>query len=172
MALDASQMLINLGSSVGPMYQLVTGGAYLIGILFAVKALYQLKVYGEMRTMMGGQTSLKEPLMYLFVAGVFIYLPTGFSMMMETTFGYDNPLAYDQWPSANGVSLSAASIVILSIVQLIGVIAFVRGWVLLAKGGQQGGGIGKGLVHIFGGVIAMNIVGAAVIISNTLGVQF
>lgn len=174
MAIDVSQMLINLGESIDPIYRMVTGGAYLLGILFAFKALYQLKIYGELRTMMSSQTSLKEPLSYLLVAGIFIYLPTGFQMVMMSTFGYDNPLAYSSWPSEGGIDLSPTAVVVLRIVQLVGVIAFVRGWILMAKSSGQGGGgaFGKGLVHVLGGVAAMNIVGAAVIVSNTLGVSF
>lgn len=174
--IDVSQMILNLGTSIDPIYRMVTGVAYLLGVIFAFKALYHLKIYGELRTMMSSNTSIKEPLAYLFVAAIFIYIPTGFHMVMMSTFGYENPLAYSSWPSAGGIDLNPTSIVILRIIQLIGVIAFVRGWVLLARsasqaGGGQGGSFGKGLIHVVGGVFAMNIVGTAVIISNTLGLS-
>lgn len=47
-------------------------------------------------------------------------------------------------------------------VQLIGFIAFVRGWFILSSvgspGGAQQGAFSKGLIHIIGGIIAINFV--------------
>ncbi len=57
------------------------------------------------------------------------------------------------------------------IIQTIGLYAFARGWVLIARGagqGQQPGNTGKGLMHIFGGILAVNIVGTVEMINNTL----
>jgi intracellular multiplication protein IcmC len=57
------------------------------------------------------------------------------------------------------------------IIQVIGLIAFVRGWVLVARSASQGqppGGTGKGLIHVFGGILAINIVGTINMINNTL----
>ena len=63
-------VLKNIAATVQPIQKLLTGSAYLLGLLFAFKALYMLKVYGEARTMMSSNTSAKEPLTYLFVAAV------------------------------------------------------------------------------------------------------
>lgn len=51
---------------------------------------------------------------------------------------------------------------VVSYIQLIGLIAFVRGWFILShsaesSGGQQGT-FSKGLVHIIGGIVAINFV--------------
>lgn len=171
---DATQILINLSDSLGPVSQLISGAAYLIGISFAFKALYHLKIYGELRTMMSSNTSFKEPMAYLFVAAIFIFLPTGVSLIMSTTFGYANPLAYSEWPSAGGTSVSPGMIAVFRLVQVIGLIAFIRGWIFIVKSQGQGaqGGFGKGLTHIFGGIAGMNIIGTAQVISATLGINF
>lgn len=172
---DAGQMLIKLGESLPPLYQMVTGAAYVIGIGFALAGIYHLKIYGEMRTMMASQTGLKEPATYLFVAAIFIFIPTGFSMVMNSTFGYGSTMAYAQWPTYGGVAMSQEAIVILKVIQLIGIISFIRGWIVVqrsVKQQSQGGGFGKGLSHVIGGVFAANIVGSAVIVSNTLGIRF
>jgi len=175
MATESSNVLVNVAESMAPVYHMVTGAAYVIGIAFAFKALYSLKVYGEQRTMMSSQNSMKEPLMYLLIAAIFIYLPTGFAVLMTSTFGYSNVLAYQ---SAGGT----ASILfgpqnsdfgqsITIIIQTIGVIAFVRGWMNIAKAsgqGQQPGGVGKGLMYVVGGIFCMNIVGTVDVINNTL----
>ncbi len=170
MATTAEQMLINLATQLGPVQQLITGTAYLMGVSFAVRALYHMKIYGEARTMMASHTNAKEPLMYFFVAGILMFIPTGVDLMMATTFGTNNILAYSEWPSTNPIGLGGRAI--LYLVQVIGLIAFIRGWLYMAKSQQQGaqGGFGKGLTHVFGGLLAMNIVGTATMISNTLGV--
>jgi len=157
--------------------RLITGAAYLMGLAFAVKALMSLKELGESRAMMSGKASIKEPLIFFIVAAMLVYLPSGFQMLMNTTFGYSNVLAYAPVNSNNSTldilfgqdSAVGASLAI--IIQTIGLIAFVRGWVLIARSassGQPPGGTGKGMVHVFGGILAMNIVGTLQIINNTL----
>jgi intracellular multiplication protein IcmC len=59
------------------------------------------------------------------------------------------------------------------IIQTLGYVAFLRGWMMIAKsagqgGGGQGGSTGKGLVHVFGGILAINIVSTLQIVNNTL----
>lgn len=181
MAADSEgvNILVNLANSLGPVYKMVTGAAYVMGIAFAFKALYALKVYGEARTMMSGNTSMKEPLTFLFIAGIFIYLPTGFAVVMNSTFGYANVLSYSEASSGAtgamgflfGSGNAAFGNALMFIIQVIGVIAFVRGWIIIGRSagqGQQPGGATKGLTHIIGGVLAMNIVGTMQVVTNTL----
>lgn len=170
-----AEWLNHLARSVDQVYKLVTGAAYIIGCAFAFKALYSLKVYGELRTMMASNTSLKEPLTYLLVAAVFIFMPTAFSIMMNTTFGSSNVLAYSELPAGMSFSATNGGEAFLKILQLIGAMAFVRGWVLLARSqgqGSQPGTMGKGITHIFGGILLMNIVGTVNVMYNTLGITF
>lgn len=172
-----ANILANIASTIPSIQRLLTGAAYLIGIAFAFKAIYSLKVYGEARTMMSSNSSIKEPVVYLIVGAIFIYLPTAFQIFMNTTFGYSNILEYAPVGSKNSTINSlfgAGSVVgrpLTLIIQTIGLVAFIRGWVLIARAashGQPPGGTGKGLVHVFGGILAMNIVGTLQIINNTL----
>lgn len=174
-ASESFNIFVNFANSLGPVYKMVTGAAYVMGIAFAFKALYSLKVYGEMRTMMSGNTSMKEPLTYLLIAGMFIYMPTGFAVLMNTMFEQSNVLSYSQssMSGAMGALFGSGSFgqALTITVQTIGVIAFVRGWVIVGRSagqGQQPGGTGKGIAHIIGGVLAMNIIGTMQVISNTL----
>lgn len=170
-------ILTNIANSMQPVERLISGAAYLMGLGFAIKALYSLKGYGESRTMMSSNTSIKEPLIYMLVAAMLIYLPTGFEVLMNSTFGYSSVLAYAP-VNSNSEAIdtlfgpgSAVGASLALIIQTIGLVAFVRGWVLIARSashGQQPGGTGKGLIHIFGGILAMNIVGTLQIINNTL----
>ncbi len=171
-------ILSNVAASLLSIERLVTATAYLIGLSFAVKALYSLKVYGEARSMMSQSSSIKEPVIYLLVSALLIYIPTGFQIMLNTTFGVGSSvLAYapvsSQSPLISGLfgpgSQVGESLTI--IIQVIGVIAFVRGWVLIARGathGQPPGATGQGLMHVFGGVLAINIIGTLEVFNNTL----
>jgi intracellular multiplication protein IcmC len=172
---NATDMLLNLQKSLPYLANLAIGGAYVMGISFIIKGIYDLKVYGESRTMMSGNTNLKGPLFTLLAGIMCIFSPSAFTVFMESTFGYSSVLAYDQFPTSSGESLSASAIVVLQIIQVIGVYAFVRGWALLARSASSQGAhglFGKGLAHVVGGVFAINIVGTFNVIAATFGITF
>lgn len=170
---SSTTVLINLANSLLPVQSLITGAAYLIGIAFALKALYSLKVYGEAKTMQTSSSSIKEPIFYLAIAGLLIYFPTGVDIVMNTTFGYSNILSYGDSDVLNSAFDGDSEVgnAFVIIFQTIGLYAFVRGWVLIARASSQGqppGGTGKGLMHVFGGILAVNIVGTVEMVNNTL----
>lgn len=168
-----ADILNNVANNMPSVQRLISGGAYIMGIGFAFKAMYSLKNYGEMRTA-GSQASIKEALIYLIVASVLIYMPTAIQVLLMTNFGSPNILAYSP-TSGGGINIlfssSAIGLPLTIIIQTIGLWAFVKGWVMIARtasGGQQQGGISKGLVHVMGGIFAINIVETINIINNTL----
>ena len=167
----------NIASSLVSIEKLITGAAYLMGISFAIKAIYSMKKLAEAKSQMSDHGSVKEPAIYLLVAGMLLYFPTGFAVMMESTFGYSQVLAYA--PIDTGSSTlnslfgtgSPFGSTLALFIQVIGLVAFIRGWILIARAastGQPPGGTGQGLTHVFGGILAMNIVGTLLIVNNTL----
>lgn len=175
---DQADILKNIANSLEPIQHLITGAAYVMGCAFLFKAIYSLKVYGEARTMTSSNASVKEPLTYIFVGAMFIYLPTAVDLMLQTTFGSNAQiLAYAPINSKNntletlfGVG-SPVGRPLTMLIQVIGLIAFIRGWVLVARAssqGQQPGGMGKGFMHVFGGIVALNIIKTLEIINATL----
>jgi intracellular multiplication protein IcmC len=169
-------ILTNVANNLLPVEHLITGAAYLIGCSLLFKAIYSLKTYGESRSMMSNHNSIKEPLVYLLVGTLLIYFPSTFDTLMQSTFGYQNVLEYAP-PTGNNSTFDALfgdeSLIgrpLTIIIQVIGLIAFVRGWVLIARSTDQGQSqnTGKGLIHIFGGVFAINIVGTLQMFINTL----
>jgi intracellular multiplication protein IcmC len=138
-------------------------------LAFAIKAVMTLKSHGEQRSSLSGTGNIKEAGMYLFVSGMLLYYPTAFKAVMNSTFGYENVLSY---ASTNlGAPWSSAGNTLTMIIQIIGLIAFIRGWILIARASAQGqspGSMGKGLMHVFGGILAMNIVGTLQVFYNTL----
>jgi intracellular multiplication protein IcmC len=173
---NQTNVLNNIANNLLPVQKLITGAAYVIGLAFAFKAIYTLKAYGESKATMSSNANIKEPIFYLLVAAMFIYFPTGLAIMLNTTFGSSSILQYgpvtgnnDSLASLFGRSAAGRSLTI--IIQTVGVIAFVRGWILIARSGAQGqqpGTAGKGLIHIVGGVLAMNIIATLEMINNTL----
>ncbi|VEB35350.1 IcmC (DotE) [Legionella sainthelensi] len=170
-------ILNNVANNLLPVERLITGAAYLIGCAFLFKGVYSLKQYGEQRTMYSSNTNIKEPLTYLLIGTMLIYFPTTFSTFMQSTFGYQNVLEYAPVNSGNSTlnilfgSGSAVGGPLTIVIQVIGLIAFVRGWVLIARAASSGGQPGataKGLIHVFGGILAINIVGTLEMFNNTL----
>lgn len=172
-----ANVLANLANNLGAVQKLITGFAFIMGMAFAFKALQTLKMYGESRSQMSSSSNFKEPLIYFIVAAVFLFVPSALNTFLTTTFGSSNILQYAPINSSNSTlnSLfgpdSTVGGPLTMIIQTIGLIAFIRGWILIARSagsGQQPGGMGKGLMHIFGGILALNIVQTINIINNSL----
>lgn len=173
-----ADLLKNLAQNLIPVQKLISGASYLLGLGFFIKAVLSLKSLGESRAMMsGGHANTKEPLLYFLVASALLYAPSALSTLLVTAFGSSSILAYTPVDSQNSTinnlfgSGSAVGESLTIIIQTIGLIAFIRGWILIARSasqGQQPGGLGKGMIHIFGGILAMNIVLTLQIIDNTL----
>ena len=166
-------IFLHFSHSYPSIIKLIFAFCYVLGMGMTVAALYKLKVYGELRTMMATQTSLKEPIAALIAATVFLYIPSALKTMMNTTFGYTDitPLSYISSELSDYKQTVQA---VLGWVQIIGLISFIRGWHFITQAAQHGraamgGGMGKGLTHIFGGLLAMNIAGTKEIIWNTFG---
>jgi intracellular multiplication protein IcmC len=174
---DQAQILANLANNLIPVEKLITGSAYVMGIVFAFKAIYSLKALGESRSAMSSNGSLKEPLVYIFVASIFIYFPTAVGVFLKSSFGDSNILQYAPIDSSNSTidtlfgSGSSVGLPLTILIRSIGLVAFVRGWILIARSASQGsqpGGTGKGIMHVIGGILAINIVGTLEVINRSL----
>lgn len=167
---NALQMLINISQSYPNITKLVYGVSYLLGLAFMIKAVYMLKVYGEQRSMMSTQTSLKGPITLIVVASVLLWLPSSLHTLIMTAFGHENVLGYTV--GASNPLGQAGTYALIYLVQLIGLISFIRGWVYLAQGASGGQGqhtTGKALTHIIGGLLAINVVELTNILWNSFG---
>jgi intracellular multiplication protein IcmC len=169
---STTNILANLAPSLRSVQYLLTGTAYLIGISFIIKGVMALKQLGEQRSHMSPHHSIKEPLIFLLSGSMLLYLKDAIDTFNITVFGSSSILAYNQLSSNFAAQLANAGQSIILFVQVIGLIAFIRGWIIIAKGATQNGhsqgGFGKGLMHVFGGILAINIVGTLNVLSNTL----
>jgi len=163
---DFASVLNNIQQNIEPIQKLVTGGAYIAGIIFIFIGIYKLRVYGMGQSMMSGQKSLKPTLLALLTGTLLLYLPTSLDTFMQTTFGYESPLAY----TTGGASYKNILNPLIRIIQLLGLISIIRSFLLLNKLGQaQNATVGRVAVHFFAGLAAFNIIGTYNIFRATLG---
>lgn len=170
-SLSAQDMINRIAGQIPMLMRMVTAFGYVIGMYFIFVSLMKFKEFGEQRTMMSAQHHLKEPLTYLIMGGLLLYLPSSVQVGMSTFWADPSPYGYlegeDQWQQfMNNCFL---------VIQLFGTIAFIRGLVILSHtGGQGGGGQGhfaKGVTHVIGGIFCINIYQFIKVILFTLGIQ-
>lgn len=166
---DMVTILQSLSLSLPWIQKMIVSFAYVSGMGMIFAALYKLKQYGEARSMMSMQTDFRGPMVTIMVGTILIYLPRGLEIMMNSFFGYDSPIAY-QVDESNRWSEVVS--VVIYMTQIVGTAAFIRGWVLLSRSVNNQGQhqmLAKALTHIFGGLLAINIVGAVDILNKTMG---
>jgi intracellular multiplication protein IcmC len=168
--LSATDMITNIMTQIPFLMRLVTATAYVMGMYFIFIAIFKLKQYGESRTMMSHEHHIKGPLIFMAIGAMLLYLPTTVQVGMTSFWTEPNPYGYlqqnDQWSQF----INACYIII----QFFGVIALIRGLVILSHmggSGHQQGTLGKGLTHIIGGIFCINIYQFVQVIMVTLGVQ-
>jgi len=168
-SLNIQQMIVNLSSVMPSLLAMFTAGAYVLGFILVLKGIYKLKEYGEMRTSMSSQTNLWAALITLFVGSMLVFFVSAYQIGLTTLFGdaWQDTLSYPEGTSSTDILVSS----IVTIMQVIGVIAFIRGLLLLNSAGghnAQPGSIGKGLTFIVGGLLAINLYGTWEMLINTL----
>jgi len=167
---SAADMLKHISEQVPSLTRLVTALAYVMGMYFIFLGVLRLKHAGEMRTMMSHEHSMKAPLIYLGIGAMLLYLPSSVQMGLSTFWAEPNPYGYidesDQWMEFFNACFM--------IVQLVGIIAFIRGLVMLSQLAGHGGGQGgfaKGMMHIIGGIFCINIYQFVQVVMVTLGLE-
>lgn len=163
--------LLTITGEFPNIYRLITALAYLMGIAFIFRGVYQLKVYGDLRTMVSVQTNFRATMMFFLAGTALLYAPTAFKDMMLSTFAttdVKNPMSYVQ---AHDMSTLLALKAVLLFVQLIGTISFIKGWVSLTHVSNPNGRstMGKAVTHIVAGLLAVNIEGTKQILQASLG---
>ena len=98
-----------------------------------------------------------------------IFFVSSYKIGLTTLFGasWQDTLAYPTGSSSTDALVSS----VVLIMQVVGVIAFIRGILLLNSAGghnAQPGSVGKGLTFIVGGLMAINIYGTWQMLVNTL----
>ena len=154
---------------------MLTATCYLVGFSLTVSAIYKLKKFGERTAFMHNSKGLLAPSAAFGIGIYLMYVPTFLETWNETLFGYPNPEATLSWQSSNaGIDWADALAPMIGTIQVIGLIAFLRGWLLITKstGEQpQPGAVSKGFIHVIGGVLAINITGTMDMLAATFGLS-
>lgn len=141
---------------------------YLIGVAFILGGVAKLKKLGHRTAFMNVDSGIAGPLLMMFVGSALIFSPQFIAVINHTFFDQSKiaELSYQ----AGDLDMFEAYKDLLRIVQFIGLIALLRGFLILSKATGQGvqpGTISKGFMHIFGGVLAVNIMTTLRIVNNT-----
>jgi len=172
------------------MTQLLLTFSFVTGLFFIFKAISMMKKFGMMNTYGAQPGEFIGPITYLFVGVLLVWLPSTSSIMTATIFGSSAPDlfgqgSFDYTSLGTGSQLlayikgstlqaqwSAIADTLVLYIQFIGLIAFIRGWFIVAKAtqpGHQPGSMGKGVTHIIGGILAINFVQFVHLFQATLG---
>lgn len=174
--LDYVQGLLGtFDTNIEPMIKAVGSLTWLIGLVLVITGILSLSKTAKAGGPQQGH-SYNGAVMTILIGAGCIYLPTLMITMRETMFGSEtSPLSYGI--QATGFSDQANKVlyVILHFIQFVGVLSFVRGWLILnkvANGGGQNVSLSKGVIHILGGILAANIVITTNMLSKSFGYDF
>lgn len=167
-SVSAATMVQNIANAVPLLLQMVTAIAFVLGMVLSVKGVTLFKHLGEGRGMYSRDHELKTPLIYLAVGAALLYLPTSIDVGLSTFWSSSCPYCYIQWQDQWNQFYNACFIII----QFIGVIAFIRGLLILTQSGEghSQGAFKRALTHLIGGIFCINIVPFIQVILITLGI--
>lgn len=165
-------MITNFAASIPNLMRLVTAAAYVLGMSMIIASVMGMKHFGELRMMSSREHGVWGPLIGLMIGSAMLYLPTTVETVLSTFWQSTNPYAYITENTAANAALVNAC---YSIIQLIGTIAFIRGLMILRQSGSERGQphmLGKGLTHLIGGILCINIYGTLNTLEESVGMLF
>lgn len=168
-------MMIRLISDIrDPMIILLRVFSFIAAIVFAIMGILRLIKHSEN----GGRGTLGAgTLMTLLMAGVFAGMGSMMDAVTLSMFGADGQeqtlaLAYNFGGTVNDKA-NATLKAVLVFVQILGMISFVRGFLMLRAitDGASQSSMTAAFTHIFGGAIAANIALLVQLVQTTLGLS-
>lgn len=172
---ELAKILTNLGQDLHKVIKFLVACSYVIGVWFISSAVNELRIYGQARTMMPLQTSFTGPLARLMVGIMMLFFPALIDVSIYSLWGYGvttaSALRFDTTKSS---TWDAAMDGLRILIQTLGYISIIRGLIQLSRAGKQGmqpGTFGKGVMHIVGGILAVNIVATVKMFKVSLGLS-
>jgi len=171
-------LMLNLVDNIkSPMIFMLSVMSIIIGIFLVFRGLVKASKYGtDPRT-----HSVTHILSSIIIGTILYTVGTSLDFIMGTVFGDQNiggpgaimaTIAFNFGPNTG--HFQEAVYAALTFFQLIGFIAFIRGWLIL-KDAAEGHGqktVAQGLTHILGGVLAINIYRFLEVMDQTFGTGF
>lgn len=171
--------ITNLSNSFDSLVTLVVAVSYVTGLALVVRGVMMYRQLANQTMASAQRGEFAGPLVFIVVGAILVYFPSTLNTSLNTLFvgvdqnslseasqmiGYQSLAGVEHWQEIADV--------VVKYVKLVGLIAFVRGWIILSKMGHSGsqpGSVGKGIIHIIGGVLLINIVDTFRMLANTLG---
>lgn len=169
---DVGTMMIFFAPSAQSIFELALVMCYVIGIYLAINAVLKLAEATNNK-----QLNPRVYIVQFLIAGVFMAMPEAIttikdSMALTCTNACPGDMLMPD-PNASGIQAwqKSATRGLLIFLKMIGIIAFIRGWLMLNKAaiGGQDGLISRGLTHIFGGCALMYMQGMFPILAASFG---
>ncbi len=168
--------LTNLMNAFNSIEHLIVAITYIIGLSLIVRGVMMYRVFATQTMSSAQKGEIAGPMVHIIIGALLLYIPSTLTTSLTTVFGNSDIgqvgdlIAYQSLSGSE--KWQALTQVIVEYMILIGLIAFVRGWVILSKMGHSGaqpGSMGKGLIHVIGGILLVNIVDTVNILSCTFG---
>jgi hypothetical protein len=159
-------MFANFTESAAALTELVRYSSYIIGLFLVVGATFKF-----MKNANDPREGLKAPLVMAACGFGIFALTSSISIVSQTMSLGDGPGAILA-PSGSGINAASSAALqgVITFVRLLGYIAVIRGWLLLVAygNGKTDGTMGRGLVHILGGVAAIHLVPTVKLLANSV----
>lgn len=159
-----------------PLWYVLNVAAYTIGVFFIFRGLLKASKYGtDPRT-----ASVPAIVSNLVFGAALFSVGQSEGMVLTSLFGASSVTDsshVDSWDAVSNMGSTSFTAVVKSVLnffQVVGMIAFIRGWMVL-KAVAEGGGqatIAQGMTHILGGAMAINIFYVLEIFDATMGMNF
>jgi hypothetical protein len=158
---DLSSMIINFVADVKqPIIFGVAATAFVVGVLYVAKGLFKIAKYGQdPRT-----HSMHIIVAHLAFGALLIALSQTMGSMLQTIFGRPDIVSFSgiSWTGGGGTNIGNGNEAIEAAIiffQLVGLIGFLRGWVMMKNSveGSSQATVGQGLTHVIGGAVAVNL---------------
>ena len=149
--IDLTTVLMNISNSLHPVQKLVTGLAYVLGILLFITGLTKLKKIADAESNSAQHDPITVPIVCFMVGAGLLYFPTFAQVITNTVFGSNNILQYTSFNTLTFYD------VMVALIQTSGLVWFVRGCMLLVDASEPGKQQGlKGMVYLTAGILSMN----------------
>ena len=172
-------MMTNLVTNIkGPLIAALSIVCFIVGVFLVLRGVLRMAKFGQDPK----EASMPRILTSMVFGAIFMVMGQSLNIMMDSVFGVGTTLAPNtvlSWSSINSLGVDTTSFktavtAALTFFQLVGFIAFVRGWNVVRNAAEGSGQAtyAQGFTHIIGGVMAINIYQYLIILDHTFGTSF
>lgn len=168
-ASSAQDVAVQLNSAFRKIANISSDISIVLGVCLFMAGLYNMKRYGEARTMMSTHITFSKPFMPILCGTLLISFPSAIGLLMQAVWGdtWNSPLAYEVQSDYDVLVPT-----MLALVRLIGVLSFLRAILSAVNAvgpNAQPGMKSKVIVLLIAGLLCLNVTGALHLINNIFG---